>query len=81
MRETRFDPTAHAEMVAIRDACDRIGAWRLLDCTLYVTLEPCPMCAAPLFNLGLNVSFMEQPTEGWMCWDTHEFTARAPFQP
>ncbi|WP_028609524.1 tRNA adenosine(34) deaminase TadA [Paenibacillus harenae] len=48
LRETRFDPTAHAEMVAIRDACDRIGAWRLLDCTLYVTLEPCPMCAGAI---------------------------------
>ncbi len=48
LRETRFDPTAHAEMVAIRDACDRLGAWRLLDCTLYVTLEPCPMCAGAL---------------------------------
>ncbi|MNZ66452.1 tRNA-specific adenosine deaminase [compost metagenome] len=48
LRETRFDPTAHAEMVAIRDACDRLGAWRLLDCTLYVTLEPCPMCAGAI---------------------------------
>ncbi|NIK79842.1 tRNA(adenine34) deaminase [Paenibacillus castaneae] len=48
LRETRFDPTAHAEMVAIRDACERIGAWRLLDCTLYVTLEPCPMCAGAI---------------------------------
>ncbi|MGO4549015.1 tRNA adenosine(34) deaminase TadA [Paenibacillus sp. 2TAB23] len=48
LRETQFDPTAHAEMVAIRDACDRIGAWRLLDCTLYVTLEPCPMCAGAI---------------------------------
>ncbi|WP_138756134.1 tRNA adenosine(34) deaminase TadA [Paenibacillus sinopodophylli] len=48
LRETQFDPTAHAEMVAIRDACERIGAWRLLDCTLYVTLEPCPMCAGAI---------------------------------
>lgn len=48
LRETRLDPTAHAEMVAIRDACDRIGAWRLLECTLYVTLEPCPMCAGAI---------------------------------
>lgn len=48
LRETRHDPTAHAELVAIRDACDRIGAWRLLDCTLYVTLEPCPMCAGAI---------------------------------
>lgn len=48
LRETHHDPTAHAEMVAIRDACERIGAWRLLDCTLYVTLEPCPMCAGAI---------------------------------
>lgn len=48
LRETKHDPTAHAELVAIRDACDRIGAWRLLDCTLYVTLEPCPMCAGAI---------------------------------
>lgn len=48
LRETRHDPTAHAEMVAIREACETIGAWRLLDCTLYVTLEPCPMCAGAI---------------------------------
>ncbi|WP_336776753.1 MULTISPECIES: tRNA adenosine(34) deaminase TadA [unclassified Paenibacillus] len=48
LRETNHDPTAHAEMVAIREACERLGAWRLLDCTLYVTLEPCPMCAGAI---------------------------------
>jgi tRNA(adenine34) deaminase len=40
------DPTAHAEMLAIRDACRAIGSVRLIDCDLYVTLEPCAMCAA-----------------------------------
>ena len=40
------DPTAHAEMLAIREACTRIGSERLVGCDLYVTLEPCPMCAA-----------------------------------
>lgn len=50
LRETKHDPTAHAEMVAIREACDQIGAWRLLDCTLYVTLEPCPMCAGAIIQ-------------------------------
>lgn len=44
LRETEQDPTAHAEMIAIRQAADRLGSWRLLDCTLYVTLEPCVMC-------------------------------------
>ncbi|MUT67923.1 tRNA adenosine(34) deaminase TadA [Paenibacillus sp. NEAU-GSW1] len=48
LREINHDPTAHAEMVAIREACDKLGAWRLLDCTLYVTLEPCPMCAGAI---------------------------------
>ncbi|MCA9048909.1 MAG: nucleoside deaminase, partial [Planctomycetaceae bacterium] len=44
-RETLNDPTAHAEMIAITQAAEMLGSWRLLDCTLYVTLEPCPMCA------------------------------------
>jgi tRNA(adenine34) deaminase len=44
LRETSNDPTTHAEMVAIREAAERIGHWRLLDTTLYVTLEPCVMC-------------------------------------
>ncbi len=44
LRETSQDPTAHAEMIAIRQAAERLGSWRLLDCTLYVTLEPCVMC-------------------------------------
>ena len=44
LRETSNGPTAHAEMVAIRQAAERIGHWRLLDTSLYVTLEPCVMC-------------------------------------
>ncbi|WP_166243481.1 tRNA adenosine(34) deaminase TadA [Paenibacillus turpanensis] len=48
LRETAHDPTAHAEMIAIREASRVIGAWRLLECTLYVTLEPCPMCAGAI---------------------------------
>ena len=44
LRETSNDPTTHAEMVAIRQAAERIGHWRLLETTLYVTLEPCVMC-------------------------------------
>jgi len=43
-RETWQDPTAHAELIAIREAAKRCGTWRLLDTTLYVTVEPCPMC-------------------------------------
>src|SRR5262245_42297333 len=44
-RELRRDPTAHAEVLALREAAERLGGWRLLETTLYVTLEPCPMCA------------------------------------
>ncbi|WP_174819976.1 tRNA adenosine(34) deaminase TadA [Paenibacillus koleovorans] len=54
LRETTFDPTAHAEMIAIRQASEQLGAWRLLDCTLYVTLEPCPMCAGALVQSRLD---------------------------
>jgi len=43
-RESWNDPTAHAEMIAIRQAAEKLDSWRLLDCTLYVTLEPCVMC-------------------------------------
>jgi tRNA(adenine34) deaminase len=49
-RETDHDPTAHAEIIAMRQAGASIGHWRLLDCTLYVTLEPCPMCAGAIIN-------------------------------
>ena len=44
LRETSQDPTTHAEVIAIRQAAKQLGSWRLLDCTLYVTLEPCVMC-------------------------------------
>jgi tRNA(adenine34) deaminase len=47
-RELRRDPTAHAEVLALREAADRLGGWRLLETTLYVTLEPCPMCAGAI---------------------------------
>jgi tRNA(adenine34) deaminase len=47
-RELRADPTAHAEVLALREAADRLGGWRLLDTALYVTLEPCAMCAGAI---------------------------------
>ena len=53
-REDRGDATAHAEVEAIRDACARTGSWRLTDCTLYVTLEPCPMCAGAIINSRIH---------------------------
>ncbi|MDO7908691.1 tRNA adenosine(34) deaminase TadA [Paenibacillus sp. JX-17] len=48
LRETSHDATAHAEIVAIKQASEYLQAWRLLDCRLYVTLEPCPMCAGAI---------------------------------
>ena len=49
-REVDSDPLAHAEIFAIRQAAERVGNWRLTGCCLYVTLEPCPMCAGALVN-------------------------------
>jgi tRNA(adenine34) deaminase len=47
-REVRGDPTAHAEMIALREAASKQDGWRLLDTVLYVTVEPCPMCAGAI---------------------------------
>jgi tRNA(adenine34) deaminase len=47
-RELRADPTAHAEMIALREAARALGSWRVLDSALYVTLEPCAMCAGAI---------------------------------
>ncbi len=49
-RETKNDPTAHAEIVALRAAAARLASWRLVDAELYVTMEPCPMCAGAIVN-------------------------------
>lgn len=52
-RERDGDPTAHAEVIALREAGRTLSSWRLLDCCLYVTLEPCPMCAGAAVNARL----------------------------
>ena len=54
-REQLHDPTAHAEMIAITQAAQALGDWRLEDCTLYVTLEPCPMCAGAILQARIPV--------------------------
>jgi tRNA(adenine34) deaminase len=56
-REALQDPTAHAEMIAITQAAEAMGSWRLLDCTLYVTLEPCPMCAGAIVQARIPFVF------------------------
>jgi tRNA(adenine34) deaminase len=53
-RETSFDPTGHAEIMAIREGSHKLGKWRLSDATLYVTKEPCPMCAGAMVNARLG---------------------------
>lgn len=53
-REAWGDPTAHAEMLAIREAARELGGWRLTGCTLYVTLEPCAMCAGAIVLARLD---------------------------
>ena len=55
LRESCSDPTAHAEVVALRAAAAALGSWRLEGCTLAVTLEPCPMCAGALVNARIAV--------------------------
>ena len=56
-RETSGDPTAHAEVLALRRAAEALGTRRLEGCTLYVTLEPCPMCAGAIVMAGIDAVF------------------------
>ena len=53
-REERKDPTAHAEIIAIREAAKQLGGWRLPGCTIYVTVEPCPMCAGAIYQARIE---------------------------
>ena len=73
LRETLADPTAHAEILALRAAAEKRGNWRLDGMTIYVTLEPCPMCAGALVNAR------------WTGWSLEPLTLRRgrslPIQP
>ncbi|MBI1248060.1 tRNA-specific adenosine deaminase [bacterium] len=60
-REMLRDPTAHAEMIAITQAAEAMGGWRLEDCILYVTLEPCPMCAGAIVQARIPVVVFGAP--------------------
>lgn len=66
-REVDRDPLAHAEILAIRQAAERVGGWRLTGCTMYVTLEPCAMCAGALVNSRIErlVWGAPDPKAGW----------------
>ena len=67
LRETLHDPTAHAEVLAIRKAAQAIGSRRLSGCTLYVTLEPCPMCAGALVMAGVEKCYFGAADERQGC--------------
>lgn len=54
IKETKTDPTKHAEIIAIQKACKKLQTWRLTGCTMYVTLEPCSMCAGSLIQSRLD---------------------------
>jgi len=67
-REKNKMATAHAEILAIEKACKKLDAWRLEDCTLYVTLEPCPMCAGAIINARIpRVVFGASDTKSGAC--------------
>jgi tRNA(adenine34) deaminase len=74
-RETLNDPTAHAEMIAITQAAESLGSWRLLDCTLYVTLEPCPMCAGAIVQARIpTVIYGTTDPKGGACHTLYQIT-------
>ena len=74
-RETLNAPTAHAEMIAITQAAEALGSWRLTNCTLYVTLEPCPMCAGAIVQARLpTVIFGAADPKGGGCQSLYAIT-------
>lgn len=74
-RETLKDPTAHAEMLAITQAASALGTWRLLDCTLVVTLEPCPMCAGAIVQARIpTVIYGTTDPKGGACHTLYSIT-------
>ena len=75
-RESTKDPTSHAEMLCLRHGAEKLGDWRLKDCTLYVTLEPCPMCAGALLmsRLGRCVFGAADPEAG-CCGSVYDLPA------
>lgn len=70
LREQTGDPTAHAEMLAIRQAAQRLGGRRLNECTLYVTLEPCPMCAGAMVMACLDKCYFGARDERQGCCES-----------
>lgn len=76
LRENKKSATAHAEILAIEQACSILGGWRLQGCTLYVTLEPCPMCAGALVNSRIDrVVFGAYDMQAGCCGSVVNFNA------
>lgn len=76
LRENKKSATAHAEILAIEQACETLGGWRLQGCTLYVTLEPCPMCAGALVNSRIDrVVFGAYDMQAGCCGSVVNFNA------
>ncbi len=74
-RETRQDPTAHAEMIVIREAAKELRSWRLIDTTLYVTLEPCAMCLGAIILARIpRVVFGARDPKAGACGSVMNFT-------
>lgn len=85
LRETERQATAHAELIAIQSACQKLGSWRLENCTLYVTLEPCPMCTGGLIQSRIaRVVYGADDPKGGACGsvlnllDEPKFNHRVP---
>ena len=77
-REMLQDPTAHAEMIAITQAAETLGTWRLLECRLYVTLEPCPMCAGAIVQARIpHVIYGTSDPKGGACDTLYRITSDA----
>lgn len=77
-REQLKDPTAHAEMIAITQAAEALGSWRLDDCCLYVTLEPCPMCAGAIVQARLpQVVYGATDPKGGACHTLYQIASDA----
>ena len=77
-REQLHDPTAHAEMIAITQAAQALRHWRLLDCIMYVTLEPCPMCAGAIVQARLPMLvYGARDAKAGACHSLYEITSDA----
>ncbi len=79
-REASHDPTAHAEILVIRQAAAKLDDWRLTNCELYVTLEPCPMCAGAILQSRIaNVWYGSYDRQGGCCGSIYRITEDPAF--